>query len=162
MLKLQGLSRLLAFSLALALASAPGGARAECVTADVARSSDTCVVVDRAGVKGVWFALPVADELRKIKLEVPELRLQVGKLEALLEVERRRVLMFRESSELRRQALQDKDKQVDRALTAGATAQAESSAWYRSPVLWFSVGTLVAGVLFGGAMGIARAKSSDR
>jgi hypothetical protein len=122
-------------------------ARAECVTAAQATPIDTCVVMARDGARGVWFELKVANDLRKYKLEVPELRLQIAKLEGVVALEKTRAEMFKEAADLRAQALKLQEAQVDRSLAAGAKAQEETGAWYRSPILWFAAGILVTGAV---------------
>jgi len=129
-------------------------ARADCVPLEKATLKDTCVVMARGDVTGVWFELKVADELRKLKLEVPELRFQVQKLEAQVDVEQRRVKLFQEAAQLRAEALAQSEKLTDSVLAKSAKVQEESAAWYRSPVLWFAVGVVVTSAA---VIGIAKA-----
>lgn len=77
-----------------------GLAHAECVTADEATPESTCVVMAREGVRGVWFSLAEAEAIRRMRLELPELRLQVQRLEQLTAVQGERVTLYRESTRL--------------------------------------------------------------
>lgn len=129
-------------------------ARAECVTLEKATLKDTCVVMPRGDVRGVWFELTEADGMRRLKLEIPQLRFQIEKLEAQVAIEKRRAEMFKEAADLRAQALEASEKLVDRTLETSAKVQDNANAWYRSPVLWFAVGVVVTSAA---VIGIAKA-----
>jgi len=98
----------------------------------------------RGEARGVWFDLATADALRRFRLEVPELRLQIASLERAAEVQTERVALYRESTELRASAVAQSETQLEASLRREHQLRAELSAWYRSPALWFAVGILVA------------------
>ncbi len=123
----------------------PSLVRAECVSLSKATAKATCVVMRVEGQQGVWFVLPVADELRKLKLEVPELHLQITKLEVALHSEKLSADAFLAAAETRRIALMASEASLDKALALSAKVEKDASAWYRSPWLWFSAGALLSG-----------------
>ncbi|MGD9749360.1 MAG: hypothetical protein AB7W59_00030 [Acidimicrobiia bacterium] len=119
-------------------------ASAQCVVEAEATPASTCVVMPRAGVRGVWFILEEADRLRRAHLEVPELRLQVERLESLADIEASRAGQYREAAELRLENTRALEGQLEEALRREAAARAEAGAWYREPALWFTLGAVVA------------------
>lgn len=119
-------------------------ASAQCATEAEANAASTCVVMPRAGVRGVWFILEQADTLRREHLEMPELRLQLDRLERMSGIETERAAMYREAAELRLENTTALERQLDEALEREARARAEAGAWYREPVLWFTIGAVIA------------------
>lgn len=119
-------------------------ASAQCVVETEATPVSTCVVMSRAGVRGVWFTLEEADRLRRVHLEVPELRLQALRLEQLASIETSRAGQYREAAELRQENVTALEAQLEASLEREARARAESGAWYREPALWFALGAVIA------------------
>lgn len=109
------------------------------------------------GVRGVWFRLDEADGIRRLRLEVPELRLQVQTLEQMAEVQAERVTALREATRLRAEATAQATTQLEASLSREAQLRSEVNAWYRSPALWFAVGVVVTA-----AAGVALAVAVDR
>jgi len=152
MTKSRSCSAILACSLFLALC-APLKALA-CDTVDTATLKSTCVVMPVQGRPGVWFDLATADELRRLKLEVPELRLQVEKF-SLIETRREaQVQALLEAGSLRREAAEMLKASIDasvkdarEARQEAADAREELAAWYRSPWLWGVTGAVLGGTL---------------
>lgn len=150
MLKLISHTLLLAFSWQ-ALAPA---ARA-CDTAATATPESTCVVMEREGARGVWFALETADELRKHKLEVSELRLQIRSYEQMALAREVQVHTYLDVITLKDSAIKTAEtnmgafaRQAREAREAERAARDELHAWYRSPALWAAVGgILVTGIV---------------
>ena len=118
-------------------------ARADCVTEAEATPASTCVVMARGEVRGVWFNLSEADGLRRLRLEVPELRLQITSLERAGLLQAERVTLYREASQLRRSALEQSTVQLEASLGREHQLRGELNAWYRAPALWFAVGVVV-------------------
>jgi len=118
-------------------------ARADCVTPDQASPQSTCVVMERDGVRGVWFSLAEADALRRMKLREPELDLQIRSLEQMRDVQAGRVEQYREASTLRGEALARAEEQLELSLQRNTELEMEVNAWYRSPALWAGVGAAV-------------------
>ncbi len=143
-------TRAKALTLLVVLISAP--ARADCVLVSKATVDSTCVVMRLGNQQGIWFTLSVAEEFRKLRLEAPELRLQVHRLESSLQLESESSAFFRRAAEERRLALVDSEHNVDIALAHAVKIEEESRAWYRSPWLWFSAGVLVSGAVSIGVM----------
>ena len=138
-------------ALAVLLVGAP--ARAECFTLATAPLDADCVVMAHGETRGVWFRLDKADELRKLSLEAPELRLQVAKQDDALRLRDEQVGLFRESIAIQRTVAEQLKVEAEtlvrtaRRANADATeARAERDAWYRSPYLWFAAGAIVSGV----------------
>lgn len=145
------MTRLLICLLALA-SSAPALA---CDTAAEATTQSDCVVMERAGQRGVWFNLAQADEIRRLRLEVPELRLQITNLERAVDVQTQRVDLYREAGQLRREASEVAQMALNDALARETRLRSELDAWYRSPVFWLVVGVVVTAAAFiGGALAL--------
>ena len=123
-------------------------AHAECVPAVEATPESTCVVLYRQGIRGVWFSLDEADALRQLRLEVPELRFQLGTLEQLAVVQDERIELYRESARLRAEALTALQEQLELAHQREERLSKYAGAWYRSPVLWFSVGMMLSAATY--------------
>lgn len=126
-----------------------------CDTVATATVESTCVVMEREGARGVWFALETADELRKYKLEVPELRLQIRSYEQIARAREVQVKTYLDVIALKDSAIKTAEdnmeaftRQAREAREAEREARAELGAWYRSPALWFAVGgILVTGIV---------------
>lgn len=146
--------------LALVLAAAlsmPYAAEA-CEVSATASPDSECVVMPREGVRGVWFRLDVANSLRQLRLEVPELRLQLDKSERIVEARDQQVLAYVRAIEEWKSVHSDLLAQnqllvadARRARNEVAEANASRGAWYRHPALWFAAGALVTGAV-GGAI----------
>lgn len=150
-------SMTLKWLLFLAVLASSANARADCVETSEATAQSTCVVYTLNGVRGVWFRLDVADEVRRIRLEVPELRLQVTRLTGIDEVQTARVEMYREAATERREALTLAEAQIDAGLRREHALREEVTAWYRAPALWFAIGVVVTA-----GSGVALALAVDR
>lgn len=143
----------LAVYLALGAVGAPR-ARA-CDEGAQARPDSTCVVMSRQGVRGVWFRLAEADELRKATLLVPQLSLQIQQYSDL-DKKRAEQVTALEGALAARTAVNDALKlEVGKAVQAASAAQADAMAareelsrWWRSGFVWLTVGAL-AGALAG-------------
>lgn len=144
----------LACSLFLALC-APLKAAA-CDTVQTATVESTCVVMPLEGRAGAWFDLATADQLRRLKLEVPELRLQLEKYDL---VEKRReaqvqallesVALRREAADLLKASVDGAVKQAREGRQEAAEAREELGAWYRNPWMWGALGAILGGVATG-------------
>jgi hypothetical protein len=105
--------------------------------------------------RGVWFRLNKADELRRASGELGEARKQLGWYDRLDKVRDGQVVAYTSALDERRAALvavQEVNsvlvRDARRARGERDAAKAELGRWYRSPVLWVTVGivaTLVAG-----------------
>lgn len=148
---------LTALAFVLALSADPGVVQAECVQASEATSDSTCVVYALNGRRGVWLSLEEAERQRRIRLEVPELRLQVERFTQMDGAQQERISALRESTRLRQQATEQATTQLEASLNREAQLRSEVNAWYRSPALWFAVGVVVTA-----AAGVALAVAVDR
>ena len=101
------------------------------------------MVMARNGVRGVWFSLAEADAIRRMRLEVPELRLQINRLERMTEVQGERIDLYRNATDLRAEAMRLLQAQLDASLDRETRLRRQMGAWYRSPALWLTVGVLV-------------------
>ncbi len=132
-------------------------AHADCVVETEATPEATCVVMARAGQRGIWFRLAEADTLRRLRLEVPELRLQITSLEQIAVIQAERVTLYREANQERRSALEQSTTQLDASLGREHQLRGELNVWYRAPALWFAVGVVITAaaiVALGAAVGI--------
>lgn len=126
-----------------------------CETVATAKLDSTCVVMQREGRAGVWFALAEADGLRRASLELPELRLQVGALTERSAIRDYQVTTYKEVIALKDSALSTAEARLETFARAAREAEEgqkeaedELGAWYRSPALWAVVGAaLVTGVV---------------
>jgi hypothetical protein len=133
-----------------------------CDTEATAKPDSECVVMARAGVRGVWFQLHIAEQLRTGALELPELRSQLGAYEQALGVRdfqlenlRQAVAAQREASKAALGANEILVRDAQRARSERDEALQSRSAWYRSPVFWFGVGvgtTLISGYVLARAL----------
>lgn len=154
MTRSQSCLAILGCSLFLALC-APVTAAA-CDTVQTATLQSTCVVMPVQGRPGVWFDLSTADELRRLKLEVPELRLQVENYAAIEKRREAQVASLMEANILRREAADMLKVSIDFAVKdaresrqEAADAREELGAWYRSPWMWGAAGAVLGGVVTG-------------
>jgi len=119
-----------------------------CETEATARPDSECVVMQRGGIRGVWFRLDVADELRRMKLEFPELRIQTEKQSEVLALRESQVIYLRQALDAHEKALAEVksaneilSRDAARARQERDEAKAELGAWYRSPILWTAIGS---------------------
>jgi hypothetical protein len=126
-----------------------------CDTAVSARPDSECVVLDRQGAKGVWFQLATADALRTAHRLVPELQLQLEKYSELDTKRADEVEALRGALTLRQAAGEALKLEVEKTTKEARESQEEAAAaredldrWWRSPIVWLSVGVL-AGALAG-------------
>jgi len=134
----------------LAYSTALVPSAAACETFDLRTPSSTCVVMPLDGRQGVWFDLATADGLRKLKLEVPELRTLVKDYERSQALYRHQSESYRQAWELTSGVISDLQKSqriyVQTAREAREERDAaveEMGAWYRSPILWAGSGVVV-------------------
>ena len=130
----------LLFSLLLAC-SFPSIAQA-CDTAETATPESTCVVLKREGILGVWFDLATADVYRKLKLEVPELRIQITTLETKAATRESQLGEYHEIVRLKDDSLKVAANSMDVFARRARKAEEALDAWYRSPALWFALGAV--------------------
>jgi hypothetical protein len=123
-------------------------AHAECVIESEATPESTCVVMSRDGVRGVWFSLDEADTLRQLRLEVPELNFQLEVFEQFSAVQDERINLYRDSLQLRTEALSQLQGQLDLSRQREEDLRRQLGAWYRSPVLWFTVGMVMSAATY--------------
>lgn len=139
----------------LALAAVGSPRACACDEGARARPDSPCVVVSRQGVRGVWFRLAEADELRKAKLLVPQLSLQIQQYSDLDKKRTEQVTALKGALAARTAANDALKLEVGKAVQAASAAQAEAMAareelgrWWRSGFVWLTVGAL-AGALAG-------------
>lgn len=118
-----------------------------CDTAATATPASTCVVMKHLDTPGVWFELKTADELRRFKLEIPELRLQLDAFTQRVAIRDEQLKLYTEVITLKDSALGvANDSMAAFARTAREAqederkARAELDAWYRSPIIPFLAG----------------------
>lgn len=150
-------ARLFAATLAVYLVALAVGAPVAraCDEGAKARPDSTCVVMTRQGVRGVWFRLAEADELRKAVRLVPELTLQIQTYSELDEKRADEVVALKGALAARTAANEALKAEVDKAVRAANAAQADAAAareelgrWWRTPIVWLTIGAL-AGALAG-------------
>lgn len=144
----------LAFSLILAYSLALPGVALACETATTAHPGSRCVVLPFKERKGVWFELTLADDLRKLQLEAPELRGQIQSYETVVKHQKFQIDTYREVIRLQEKVVDGfkstQDHQAREVREAKQEAQAARDklhAWYRHPAFWAGVGgTVVAAI----------------
>lgn len=119
-------------------------AKAQCVAEAQATPQSTCVVMARGDVRGVWFTLQEADNLRQAHLEVPQLQLQVQHLTQLADIQTSRMNQYRDAAQLRAETARQLEQQLNDSLRREAQVRASADSWYREPALWFTIGAIVA------------------
>lgn len=149
MTKLQRCLATLVFSFIVTALNWPSVAFA-CETLETAKLDSECVVMTRDGQRGVWFRLSAADKIRKMKLELPELRLQIEKYELAEEERQSEVRELKMAIELQKSSLmalestiENHAKEAREAEERAKAAEDELDKWYRSPWLWGAVGIAV-------------------
>ena len=155
-------SRIVATITLVAFVAAPLPAHAKCYTIEKAPLDADCVIMPFGSTRGVWFRLSKAEELRKLTLIVPELKLQIGEYEKTLALRDSQVSDLRGALDAQKKAgdLLKKSNAVlvrdaNRAKREREEAEAALNAWYRSPFLWTGVGALLAILVGGVAIGVA-------
>lgn len=146
--------RTLACSAIVVIAGAVSSPRARaCETVASARPDSSCVVLDRQGVKGVWFQLALADELRTSHQMIPELRLQLEKYSEMDLKRADEVEALRGALTLRQLVNDQLNAEVERMAKETREAQEQAAAatealgrWWRSPIVWLTVGALAGGL----------------
>lgn len=139
----------------LVLQTAAPVARASCDKEANARPDSTCVLMARQGVKGMWFRLAEANELRKMSLTTEQLSLQIQQYSDLDKARAREVAALNGALASRAAANDALKAEVAKAVQAASAAQADATAarkeldqWWRSGFVWLAVGAL-AGALAG-------------
>ena len=136
---------LLAFSLTLVSSQF---AAAECVTESEMDEDSTCVVYALNGVRGVWFSLSEADSIRRMRLELPELRSQIQNLEQINRIQEERIQLYIEARNDRQEAMDALQTLLDAAFERETNLRRQLGAWYRAPSLWLSVGLVIASAAY--------------
>lgn len=119
-----------------------------CDTAATATPESTCVVQAHEGTPGVWFELETANALRKAKLTVPELSIQLTELELKLSTREWQLDRYREVVKLKDRTIATQTQSVEIHARREREAREALDAWHRSPLLWTGVGAVVASVVF--------------
>lgn len=130
------------FNVKIATAS-PG-----CVTADESTPESTCIVYELNGVRGVWFALETADALRRLRLELPELRFQISHFGSIFELQEERIDFYRQANAVHTETIQTLHGQVDEGVQREEDLRKKINAWWRSPALWLSIGILITSIAY--------------
>jgi len=117
-----------------------------CDTVANATPASTCVVLEREGVRGLWFNLETGNGLRKAKLLVPELTLQVDLKQSKIDAREFQLKSYKEVLDLKTKIQKEQQKAVALLTKQEREAREALDAWYRSPVLWFSAGLVVSTV----------------
>lgn len=120
-----------------------------CETEATAKPDSDCVVVARAGSRGVWFSLATADQLRKNAELLPQLQLQLKSYAELAQIRDQQVAALKDADALRKD-VSAKLLRTNEVLARDATrarderdaAREELGRWYRSPFLWTGVGVV--------------------
>ncbi len=143
----------LAAILCLAAIFTPSAAAA-CETSDTAHPGSKCIVLPFKERKGVWFELKLADGMRKLQLEMPELRGQIRDYEKLTEARKYQIDTYREVITLQTNVVDGFKasqahlvKEAREGREEAAEARSELHAWYRSPILWSGVGGVLVGAI---------------
>jgi len=103
--------------------------------------------VEVNGVTGIWFRADVAREMLADLTELPLVRTRVQLLEGRLEIRDDQISSLRSVVELSQAAEERAVNALDEAVQARRAAEDARDAWYRSPILWTSVGMIIAGAL---------------
>ncbi len=99
-------------------------------------------------MRGVWFELELANRLRQIRFNVPELRLQIERLESLDSVQTERMNFYAEAARERREALFLAEEQIVSGYNRESELRKELNAWERAPVLWLAIGAVAATAIY--------------
>lgn len=114
-------------------------------------------LLERAGVAGMWFAMPLARlqlcELRAYRLGRREARLVDDELHLWGE----RLELAHQQTQAAVEAREALAGVVEAAERRARDAEAERDAWYRAPALWFIAGGVAAGLLVALAVGVLAA-----
>lgn len=154
MTKLQNCFQILVFSIVFSIVVCfPATAKA-CDTVETATLNSTCVVMDSPhNIRGVWFPVKQADLLRQSYLKIPELTLQIRKLESIVEIRKSEISDLRKTVVLQESSIGALNSSIQMHVKKVRVAQQEAEearealdAWYRSPLFLISVGTVL-GVL---------------
>lgn len=147
-------SRITSIVLILFLALCAPRKAAACDTVENAGLDSTCVVMPFQGRQGVWFDVSTADELRRLRLQVPELQLQLEDFnqielirESQLDSMRQAVSLQQGANELLKKTVMANVRDAREAREDAAEAREELNAWYRSPWLWSVAGAVLGGTV---------------
>lgn len=112
------------------------------------------VALEYQGVPGFWFPEATADLMLADLSELQVLRKKVSLLEEGLSLRDGSIALLKKDSEVSQQIAEKWKKSFDEQLSINESQRVEFrkevsrlDAWYRAPVLWFSVGFLLAGAL---------------
>jgi len=139
------IKKILPFFLILAL---EGVSYANCVRESEATSKSTCVVMQRDDARGVWFSLAKADMLRRSKLEIPELHIQIDKMKQMYDIESERTLLYESASKIQKDNIENIRKTLNESLQREEELKRKSNLWYKSPILWFCTGIVATTVTY--------------
>jgi hypothetical protein len=106
--------------------------------------------LEQNGVRGVWFELKLADEMRRTKSAYPELQLQVGLLEQRAAVRDFQMERYLEVIKLKDAAIAGQQRELESQVRLARASREEAeearaalNAWWRQPSLWFAAGVTV-------------------
>lgn len=103
--------------------------------------------IEHNGAVGVWFRADVARQLLADLEELPVLRQRVALLEERLEIRDDQIERLRLVVELAEEGERRASDALAEAVRLRREAEESSRVWWRSPVLWLSVGVVVTGGL---------------
>lgn len=103
--------------------------------------SQTDIVV-RNDIAGIWFPMDVARQVLSDIREVPLLRRQISLLGEQLTLREGQIDRMRQQVESERAGRQEVVEEIEGLQEQLERAEDRSSAWHRSPVFWFVIGSL--------------------
>lgn len=114
------------------------------------------------GKRGVWFEMPVAEQLVREHRVYPELQKITLELERKVSATEERFTLCLDRERLAVAQAHAAAASIDDALAGeeranerAKRAEAQRDAWHRSPLLWYSAGLLTSVVVLGTAIGLA-------
>jgi hypothetical protein len=110
------------------------------------------VVLPREGIRGLWYDLATANKLRKASLLVPELESQLKLQVEKVTVRDFQLNGYREAYDLQLEIQAQQQDAIALLTKQEREAREALHVWYRSPTLWFTVGVVVSGGVFGAAV----------
>lgn len=109
-------------------------------------------VVEHEGEQGVWFRMDVGKCLLKDVTELNERRYQVRLLEQQLQLRIEQKVLLDEAIKFSEQAKMSAITSLEASERRARKAEERANAWYKHPILWFVVGSLVTtGAVIGAA-----------
>lgn len=111
----------------------------KCDTAIEETPDSQCVVMNRQGMRGVWFELGVANELRRNTRLLDGLQLQLNKYSMITALAEKEASVCREQVAVLESTRLKLEKQVELATSDARKAREELASgrrWYTSPIFW--------------------------